>query len=165
MAADNMGLITVSPDEEEKYRKTPLLDVKKILEEGRETKTLVFEPQGYKVKIKRPALIALQEVKSNHKELLDSCEDLRLQLTGLSDKPQKEWTEEERSLAIEWMEKTIPYQMDVLNLVIIDPVMTLSELEEWMALLAKNQLAALYKATGELTSPPKDKEISEIKNF
>lgn len=157
-------LISVSSEDESNYSDTPILDIHTILEEHKETKTLVFEPQGYKVRVQRPSMVSIQRVYASHGALLGRNRELRDRVAALHGIAQSEWSMDDKADLMLWNEVSLPYQLDILRLTIVEPTLTQEQLIEWMATLEQSQLNKLYEIVAEMTSPPKAEEIETLKN-
>jgi len=141
---------------------TPLLDLHRLINEHKETTTLVFQPQGYRVVLCRPSFMAVLSVNEHYGDMLNQLtpevEDLLAkQTTGVV------LSEDELRLANAWNNRLMPLSNHMVALCLHEPKLKPDEVASWLATLAPNQLEKLYDVVTGFVKPD-DAEISDLKN-
>jgi hypothetical protein len=162
-------LIVLSSEAEQKKAagEVPVLDIVKVLKDHEKTYTLVFQPQGYRVKLAKPPMADVEALLHRRDPTLKKYQSQASRMEELVGKKEagKVLTDEE----LEFMEKftvaTLPFSLDATLLCMREPEdMTMEQLKEWIATLAGNQVKLLFMRAAELISPVSLEEVESLKN-
>jgi len=166
MAEPSLIVLTEEKEQDKATSEYPLLDIMKLLEEHEKTITMVFQPQKYRIMLKTPPGADIVAVRQKYISDLEKVQGQEEACKALLERRAKgeELSAQEQETLTYFQTQTLPYTLELLCLCIVEPSMTVPQLQAWILSLASNQIESLFQKATELVKSPSHQEETELKN-